>query len=340
MSGGSDRALLVDAFLREQGWGAAERLPLPADASFRRYVRLLWRDRRALLMDAPPPRETVEPFVRVADHLRLLGLTAPRVLGADIDAGLLLVEDLGDATFTRLLDAGAEPKPLYVLAAETLAALHRHRHAAAIPLPHYDTATLLAEARLLVDWWWPATQGGAMPEEAVAGWEAAWRRVIDGYAFAASRTLVLRDFHVDNLVLVEGRTGIAACGLLDFQDALIGPASYDLVSLVEDARRDVPTEVSEAVLARYLDALPALDRDGLQASMAVLGAQRHAKVIGIFTRLSRRDGKNGYLRHLPRVWRLFERSLAQPALAPVAEWVERHLPPERRLAPPPLGDAR
>jgi N-acetylmuramate 1-kinase len=340
MSAAAGRTRLIDGFLAEQGWAAARRLPLPADASFRRYVRLALGSRRALLMDAPPPHEAVAPYMRVADHLRLLGFATPRVLGADVDEGLLLVEDLGDATFTRLLDAGADPEPLYALAVDTLAALHRNRHAGAIPLPPYDTDALLAEARLLVDWWWPAAQGAAMPAATAAEWEAAWHTVLEAHAFAVPRTLVLRDFHVDNLILVEGRAGVAACGLLDFQDALIGPASYDLVSLVEDARRDVAPGLGEAAIERYLGAFPALDRTAWWASMAVLGAQRHAKVIGIFTRLSRRDGKDAYLRHLPRVWRLFERSLAHPALAPVAGWVDRQLPASSRIAPHPLGDAR
>ena len=147
-------------------------------------------------------------------------------------------------------------------------------------------------------------------------------------------TLVLRDFHVDNLMIVEGREGIAAVGLLDFQDAVIGPVAYDLVSLLEDARRDVDPVLAEAMAGRYAAAFPGLDRAALDAGMAVLGAQRNAKIIGIFTRLDRRDGKPHYLQHVPRVWRLLERDLAHPALKPVRAWFDREVPARERVAPP------
>jgi aminoglycoside/choline kinase family phosphotransferase len=158
-------------------------------------------------------------------------------------------------------------------------------------------------------------------------------------ARAVPSTLVLRDYHVDNLMLLEGRSGIAAVGLLDFQDAVIGPVTYDLVSLLEDARRDVPEELAAAMLAHYLASFPALDRDAFAASYAVLGAQRNCKIVGIFTRLCVRDGKPIYLQHIPRVWRLIARDLRHPALAPMASWLNRHIPPEARRIPPGLSAA-
>jgi len=147
-------------------------------------------------------------------------------------------------------------------------------------------------------------------------------------------SLVLRDFHVDNLMRVDDRDGIMCCGLLDFQDAVQGPVSYDLVSLLEDARRDVPETLAQRMKTRYLAAFPALDRNAFEASYCVLGAQRSAKIIGIFTRLCLRDGKPQYLAHIPRVWRLLERDLAHPALAPVSQWLGRRISPAHRRIPP------
>ena len=147
-------------------------------------------------------------------------------------------------------------------------------------------------------------------------------------------SLVLRDYHIDNLMLLDGRDGVAACGLLDFQDAVIGPVTYDLVSLLEDARRDVPEDLAAAMRERYLAGFPDLDRAAFDASYAVLGAQRNCKIVGIFTRLCLRDGKPLYLEHIPRVWRLIEQDLRHPALAPVASWLDRHIPPAMRRIPP------
>ena len=329
-AGRAGRAGRIDRFLAGAGWGDARRRPLAGDASFRRYIRLERPDgARAMLMDAPPPQEDVRPFAGVDAHLRRLGFSAPEILAADLEGGLLLVEDFGDATFTRILAAGGEEAPLYGLAVDLLIALHRQDAAAAADLPDYDDPRLLDEAALLVDRFLPAALGAPPSAAGRADYLALWRAVLPA-ARRVPRTLVLRDYHVDNLMRLDGRQGLAACGLLDFQDAVIGPATYDLVSLLEDARRDIAPDLVEAMLARYLAAFPGLDRGDFAASMAILGAQRHAKVIGIFTRLDRRDGKPVYLRHIPRVWRLFEHSLGHPALAEIKRWVDAAVPPEAR----------
>jgi aminoglycoside/choline kinase family phosphotransferase len=328
----TDRAATIAAFLERAGWGTAHRRVLAGDASFRRYDRLDRGSERAVLMDAPPPQEDVRPFLAVAAILHRLGLSAPRILARDEAAGLLLLEDLGDGTYTRLLAGNADETALYALAVDVLVYLHRRFDAAAARLPPYDEARLLFEASLLVDWFLPAVTGGAAAETVRKAYLAAWRAVLP-LASGAAPTLVLRDYHIDNLLLLDGRGGVAACGLLDFQDAVIGPASYDLVSLLEDARRDVPANLVAAMLERYLAGFPGIDRAAYLTSYAVLGAQRNAKIIGIFTRLWRRDGKPGYLQHIPRVWRLLVQDLAHPALAPVKAWLDRHVPPELRRAP-------
>ncbi|WP_142849051.1 aminoglycoside phosphotransferase family protein [Telmatospirillum sp. J64-1] len=325
---------LIEDFLARSGWNGAERGKLAGDASFRRYDRLARKGERAVLMDAPPPQEDVRPFLAIARHLTGLGYSAPRILAADEDAGLLLLEDLGDDTYTRLLARGHDEKALYALAVDVLADLHG-RGGAAIPqgLPLYDEDRLLTEALLLTDWYMPAVLGQETDPAAREEYIARWRQVLP-QARRVPDTIVLRDFHVDNLMLLD-RPGLAACGLLDFQDAVAGPVTYDLMSLLEDARRDIDPALIAGMKARYLAALPAIAQDDFEASWAVLAAQRHAKVIGIFTRLSRRDGKPLYLGHIPRVWRLFDNALAHPALAPVAEWLERHMPPHARKVPTP-----
>ncbi len=324
---------LIQAFLGRAGWGAARRSRLAGDASFRHYDRVADGDRRAVLMDAPPPKEDVRPFVRIAMQLERLGYSSPRLLAVDLEAGLLLLEDFGDDTYTRLLQSGGDEEALYGLAVDLLADLHGQPEAIPLGLPDYDDNRLLAEATLLTDWYLPAVLGHATPAARRAEWVALWEAVFP-LARRVPDTLVLRDFHVDNLMLLP-RPGIQACGLLDFQDGVAGPVTYDLMSLLEDARRDIDPALAARMTERYLARFPGLDRDAFAASWAVLAAQRHAKVIGIFTRLSRRDGKSGYLIHIPRVWRLLEAACAHPALAGIRDWLDRTLPAAGRVVPAP-----
>lgn len=329
-----ERAAVIADFLAAAGWPGVEPKPLAADASFRRYYRLCRDGETAVLMDAPPPKEDVGAFHRVQNLLCDLGFSAPRAVGVDEAAGLMLLEDLGDRTFTRALAEGADEGALYRLAVDLLIALHERftpELAAGTGLPPYDDERLLEESALLVDWYLPAL-GRAPTAAARTAYQDAWLAVLPD-ARKVPDTLVLRDFHVDNLMVVEGREGIAACGLLDFQDAVLGPVTYDLVSLLEDVRRDVSPSLMEELRARYLAAAPAIDRAAFEASYAILGAQRNAKIVGIFTRLCRRDGKADYLKHIARTWRLLESDLAHPALAPVKAWFDREVPPEIRVTP-------
>jgi len=324
----------VEDFAAAHGWKDAAVEPLKADASFRRYFRLRNGTSGALVMDAPPGKEDVRPWVRMARHLCALGYSAPRVMAADESAGLVLLEDLGDDTFTRLLAAGADEASLYNLAVDVLIDLHRRPASQAVPsgLPPYDDRRFLDEAALLTDWFLPAV-GAPCAANAREQYLSLWQEAL-AVVRSAPDTLVLRDYHVDNLMRVAGRSGIAQCGLLDFQDAVRGPPAYDFVSLVEDARRDVSAAVREEARRRYLAAFPALDVAAFDAACAVLGAQRHAKVIGIFTRLHRRDGKAQYLVHIPRIWRLLERALGHEKLREVRGWFDANVPAKLRTAPP------
>lgn len=317
------------SFLADHGFGAAARRALPADASHRRYIRLTAGPSPALLMDAPPP-EDVRPFARIARHLRGAGLSAPEIIAADEAKGFLLIEDLGDCCHAALLDAGADPAPLYAEAATTLAALH----AAPPPegLPAWDSVAMArATAATFLDWWWPAAFG-ALPAGAIrAELDDALRSMLA--PFDGAGCFVHRDYFPANLMRLADREGARRTGLLDFQDAGIGHPAYDLVSLVEDARRDVRDDVREAAIARYLAGRPYLDHADFAAAMAACAAQRHLRVAALWVRLARRDGKPGYLVHGPRCWRLLDRALAHPATAPLGAFLDRHVPSALRRNP-------
>jgi N-acetylmuramate 1-kinase len=321
------------AFLDACGWGGFAAVPLTGDASFRRYYRLVGFGRSAVLMDAPPPQEEVDTYVVVAGLLRRFGFSAPEVLAENHEQGFLLLEDFGDDTYTRLLDRGFDEPALYALAVDTLIALQRAvGPGGPAELPPYDLPRLLAEAALLTDWYRPVVFGAPLEAGLREEYLALWRALLP-LALVSPPTLVLRDYHVDNLMLLADRPGVRGCGLLDFQDAVSGPSSYDLVSLLEDARRDVPAALREEMTERYCAAFPGLDRPAFLRSAAILAAQRNCKILGIFTRLWKRDGKSQYLVHIPRIWGLLEQELQHPSLAPIARWLDRHLPPETRCRP-------
>ena len=330
----TDRSAAIDAFLSHHGWGNASRAPLADDASFRRYERISAEQKTAVLMDAPP-REDVRPFREIAIHLTTLGYSAPHIYATDETQGFLLLEDLGDDTFTRVLAIRGDETRLYENAIDVLIDLHQRPAEDVIPagLPPYDDQRFLDEVRLMTDWFYPAVTGGqTLPDEALAAYETVWRELF-AEVHKQPRTLVLRDYHVDNLLWLPDRNGIRACGLLDFQDALAGPAAYDLMSLLEDARRDLDPALKAALLDRYCEAFPGLDNDVFRNVCDTLAAQRHTKIIGIFTRLCVRDGKADYLAHIPRVWRLLEKSLENPVLNSVKKWFDTHIPKELRTIP-------
>lgn len=308
------------AFLAANGWPGAEILPLAGDASFRRYFRVADQGRRAVLMDAPPPMEDPRPFLAVADYLQREGFGAPGVIASDVAQGLVLLEDFGDRRMREAVDAdpGIEDT-VYARAVDVLIALHRCPPA---DLPPYSRAEYQREAGLFAEWYCPAVG----LEVDGANYAAAWDAVLDDVlADQADGVTVLRDYHAENIML---RGDGAALGLLDFQDALVGHPAYDLVSLLQDARRDVPVTIEAAMRDHYRQA--AQPGPNFDASYAILGAQRNAKIIGIFTRLWRRDGKPRYIDFLPRVWRYLERDLEHPALGPVAAWFAANVPADRR----------
>ena len=314
-------------FLASLGWGGCEIRPLAGDASFRRYFRIVDGDRRAVLMDAPPPHEDPRPFIAVAEWLGGTGLSAPAILGRDLKRGLLLIDDFGDDRLREALDeVPARETELYATATDLL--VHLHSQPAMPGLKAHGLAEWLSELHLFTNWYCPAV--GIEPD--VAGWDSAWAEVLEPVAAdGLGPVTVLRDYHAENIMLVAGRGGIAHFGLLDFQDAVAGHPAYDLASVLEDARRDVTPSVERAMLDRYVKAMaqgPEFER-----AFWALAAQRNTRILGVFTRLWKRDGKPGYRKFQPRMWGLLERDLAQPSLAPVRAWFDANVPQDARVAP-------
>lgn len=318
------RAVARNRFLADSRWADWAVEALPADASFRRYFRLKIGAQSVLLMDAPPETEDLASFLAVDGYLQAAGLRAPKIYAEDLANGFAVMEDFGDSTYTTLLDAGAEPEPLYSLAVQVLSRLHKTIDAHDLELPRYDDGNYEREISLFADWYWVARTGAPMRAKQREEYDSIWRELLKGVS-TERECLVLRDYHVDNLMRIEG-SGTDGCGLLDFQDARIGSRAYDLVSLFEDARRDVDMDMAKRLVSGYLDNHSELNRDAFAYDYRVLGAHRHAKILGIFVRLCVRDGKQHYLNYLPRVQRLFERSLEDDRLRSLADWLGAHHP--------------
>lgn len=312
------------AFLAAHGWGDAQILPLAGDASFRRYFRVVGEGRQAVLMDAPPPHEDPRPFIAVAEFLCGQGLTAPVIFARDLDQGLLLIEDFGDVRLRETVDAAPDAEMDHYAGVTDLL-VHLHTRPPMADLPVHGLEQWLDEVMLFADWYCPALDIAVDRDAFRAAWEAALLPVEND---RLPRVTILRDFHAENIMLVAGKQGIAHYGLLDFQDALIGHPAYDLASVLEDARRDVTPAVEAAMLARYQGAT---GRD-IEGAYWALAAQRNTRILGVFVRLWKRDGKPGYRQFQPRMWGLLERDLAHPALAPVRTWFDENVPADKRAA--------
>jgi len=341
-------------FLAAAGYADAERRRMAGDASIRSYARLVRDDKSVILMNSPKRpdgpaihdgksysaavhlAEDVKPFVAIANGLRALGFSAPAIQHADIDIGFLITEDFG----TDGVIEGDPPAPIperYEAATDLLAALHRQRLPEVLPLvpqvtyriPTFDTDAMLVEISLMLEWYLP-DRGVVLTNNLRAEFMLMWRNLLQEPASAAT-TWMLRDFHSPNLIWLDDRAGIARVGVLDFQDMVLGPAAYDLVSLLQDARIDVPEMLELTLLTRYIrarrEAEKSFDPAGFAATYAIMSAQRNTRLLGTFARLNRRDGKPQYLRHQPRIWTYLNRSLAHPALAPVREWYVTNVPP-------------
>lgn len=350
----------IRAFLKEAGWERAERRPLAGDASSRRYERLSLDGRPAVLMDWPAGpdapvaearaaysriahlAEDVRPFVAVGEHLRSLGLAAPEIFARDLQNGLLLLEDLGDDVYGALIEKGQGPSgetldDLYRAAIETLLRLQSVPAPLSLPvgdgtahdMPRFDDSVFRAELDVPLDWYFPVILGKDATPEMREEYHAIWTS-LRPHIDAGVETLFLRDYHSPNMIWLGARAGAARVGLIDYQDALIGSRAYDVVSVLQDARRDVPVEREEAMLSLYVSRakqeLAGFDEEEFRASYAVLGAERALRLIGLWPRLLKRDGKPQYMAHMPRTRDYLNRNLAHPVLAPLRAWLDRNLP--------------
>ena len=317
------RAQSCQDFLERAGWAGARRAPLAGDASNRRYERLSTETRRAVLMDAAPERgEDVRPFLHIARFLATHGFSAPRILAEDADNGFLLLEDLGDALFARVVaDDPPLETPLYEAATDVLVALHKVTPPGALPAYSPPVMTDLAA----LAWRWYACGADRHNDAALKRFQAAFEPLLKHHV-AASPVLIMRDYHAENLLWLPERGSIARVGLLDFQDAMRGHPAYDLVSVLQDARRDVSPALEHAMIARYC-AATGQDSDAFVRAYHLLGTQRNLRILGVFARLCLRDGKAHYIDLVPRVWGLLQRDLAHPALAPVRDLIGDSLPP-------------
>ncbi len=322
----TDRSAAIEHFLDVNGQGRALRGPLAGDASVRRYERLRGGTAPAILMDAPPYLLDTAPFVRLAAWLKQGGFSAPLIFAADADLGLVLMEDLGDDLFSTVLRPGdgqaagdllAEEMALYGTAIDVLLALQDQTPLNG--LPPYDDEKMLTEAALLTEWFAPRLSEGAKRD-----YLDIWRDLLP-VTRAGAACFVYVDYHADNLLWLPERDGLERVGLLDFQDGRLGPPAYDLVSLLQDARRDVPPDLASLMIQRYLSGRPDLDALAFHHACAVLGAQRNCKILGLFSRLAARNGKTSYLAFQDRVLGHLKRDLATPVLATLAAWFDRHV---------------
>jgi N-acetylmuramate 1-kinase len=350
-----ERLKTLRQFLQGAGYGEAKRVCMAGDASIRSYARLIRDDGVFILMNMPKRpdgpaiyhgksysaavhlAEDVKPFVAIANALRAQSLSAPAIHHADLDAGFLITEDFG----TAVVIEGEPPAPIaerYEAATDMLAALHRESLPDALPLasgvtytiPPFDTDAMLVEIGLMVEWYLP-DRGSKLSADLRAQFVTMWRELLDSKAAVATKTWVLRDFHSPNIIWLDAREGIKRIGILDFQDTVLGPPAYDLVSLLQDARIDVPEQIELALFSRYIKARRAADANfdaaGFAELYAIMSAQRNTRLLGTFARLNRRDGKPQYLRHQPRIWTYLNRSLAHPALADFRQWYAANVPP-------------
>ena len=319
----TQRCIIKQEFLKQNDLGGATITPLPADASFRTYSRITTKDTSYLLMDSPPDKEPVENYIKIDEHLKAQGFSSPTIHAKDVVNGFLLLEDFGDDTFSHLLHTGTDPAPLYTLATETLIAMHQKTMMTALNVHPYDMPTYIREVNLFIEWFYPAITGKEISVVQKSNWEMAWITDL-GKILPTRTTLVLRDFHAGNLMLLKDKKGTDKCGLLDFQDALIGHASYDILSLLEDVRLDIDPVIEQACLEQYKTAM----HTGAEFDIAytILSAQRHAKVLGIFIRLHKRDGKDKYLQYLPRTINLFHRAVCSDSCSNVKVWLDKYMP--------------
>jgi len=306
----------IRLFLQAAGWQEAAAQDLAGDASTRRYRRLSKNGNSAILM-MDPSVETVMQFQKVTGILKKDGYSPPDILAQDLEKGLLLLEDFGDRLFVTLIEAGADEEALYTLAVDFLLDLRAKK----LPegLPYFSPSYVLDQNTMFLDWFVPHQSTKAVSDEGRRFYQQIWTHLLKSLD-RRDEVMLLRDFHAENVLFLEGRVGLRALGLLDYQDAMTGPTAYDLVSLLQDARRTVPLSL-EAKMLDYYILKSGVDGDWFREVYAILGAHRALRILGIFTRLLNRDGKDRYQQFVPRVKAHLKRNLEHPSLLALQHWL-------------------
>ncbi len=324
-----DREDALQQFLKKHGWENAKRELLAHDASFRWYDRLTKNNTSCVLMNAPVPKENPAQFAFIDEILEAKGLKVPHIFARDMENGFLLLEDFGDNTFTRLIAAGDDEETLYRQAIDSLIQIQK-QFTQNPGLKEYDFNLMYTEASLLPLWYIKYVLKKDLNDAVMKEYQTIWEELYHKIT-TVPNTLVLLDYHVDNLMITKDNK----CGLLDFQDARFGPVTYDLVSLLEDARRVVREDIQEKMKTYFFQAFPSYHNNtAFEESYSLMAVQRHTKVIGIFVRLAVRDGKNRYLKFIPFVWSLLEKHLNHPLLARYKAWLDTYVPSEIRKVIP------
>ncbi|MCY4051639.1 MAG: phosphotransferase [Gammaproteobacteria bacterium] len=309
--------LEVSQFLTDSGYSGSKLTSLTPDASFRQYHRLEYNGRNVMFMDAPPDKENLEAFIQISLHLQKLGIRCPKIYNYNLSKGFALIEDLGDMTFTRLLNEDADETALYSQAIHLLAKLHNNPKSDEVKLSYFNWQHFIHEAVLFVDWYLPLIAEKSPPKVVRDDFVYEWFEIYDRLA-PLDYSLVLRDYHVDNLMQVDGE-----CAVLDYQDALVGSCAYDFVSLLQDARRDIPKKLFKNMLDLYLSLREdEVERKDFLQHCSIFGAARHMKIAGIFARLWVRDNKPAYMAYMPRVIEHIAKSFRDPKLRRIKNWFQ------------------
>ena len=308
--------------------------PIKSDASFRKYFRVYIKNqkKKLLLVNSPKKTENNLGYLKTTSILEKMDLSVPKIINFDISKDFFLIEDFGINTYTNSLKNGESEFKLYNLATDILLHINKHSKSLEKELPKYTNKKLIDEVLLFLKWYWPAIYKKPPKKRIINEFIKIWENLLNKN-LKTKKVLVHRDFHIDNLFFLKNRQNLKACGLIDFQDAVIGPSSYDLVSLLEDSRRDVDKNIIAKMYRKFINKLSKKEKKNFTKEYEILAVNRHLKVIGIFSRLYMRDKKKSYLKHIPRLWRLIEQNLSFNSLSELNKWINNFFPKKFRIKP-------
>ena len=322
------------SFFKKSGINNFKLKPIKSDASFRKYFRVYLKNQKKNLLFVNSPKKTENNlgYLKTTEIFRKMDLSVPKVFNFDLSKGLFLIEDFGSNTYTNSLKKGESVVKLYGLATDILLYINKNSKNFQKELPKYSNKKLINEALLFLQWYWPAIYKKPAKKIIIKQFVSIWKNLLNKN-LKTKKVLVHRDFHIDNLFFLKDRKKLKACGLIDFQDAVIGPETYDLVSLLEDARRNVNQKIINKMYSKFEKRIPKKKKENFFKEYNTLAINRHLKVLGIFTRLSIRDKKKNYLKHIPRLWRLTEKNLSYNLLPELNDWINEFFPKKFRITP-------